>query len=892
MDDGERLFLAVKLWLVLVPVIITVISNSKLVAACDEVFEADALGFISIDCGASVDYNDIETSLLYVSDTCTDTGEIHEISPDNTWINYYQQQRKNLRSFPQGTRNCYTLKLKQGGNNEYLIRAIFEYGNYDSKNQIPVFDLYIGVNRWATINEAKSIYEIIHVPSLEYLDVCLVNIKQGVPYISVLELRPVDNSIYRKENGALSTIRRYDVGGNKDPIRYPNDSYDRLWSPLNFSDWDVKSTKSTISTQSIDEYKIPAEVLQTAAISENAIYSLSLYFSPPDPVSQCYVYFYFAEIEKLENGKQRELIIDLNGERYLSESKLDYLKAKVIAQNDPPINGSRLHFSIYSVNGSDIPPILNAVEVYVLLELPFSPTNLDDVNAIKDIKRRYKVTRNWQGDPCLPSSLSWDGLQCSNDTIPRITSLNLSSSKLTGEIATSLSNLQAITLLDLSYNSLKGPIPQFVALLPNLKILDLTGNNLTGSVPDALIQKSKDGTLLLRLEENPGLCLSVSRHKQKKYIIPITASTIGVLLILFSFIVLALYIRKRKRVDVGMATGSKKEGSLKSKNQPYTYSEIVSITDNFKTVIGEGGFGKVYYGTLKDKTEVAVKVLSPSSRQGYKEFRAEAEILIFVYHKNLVSLTGYCDDEANKALIYEYMVKGNLRQHLSGTDPNMLSWINRLQIAVDAAHGLDYLHNGCKPPIIHRDLKPSNILLTENLEAKIADFGLSRVVNEEIHSQSTTRPAGTHGYLGPEFNAGVVPNKKSDIYSFGIILFELITGQPAIKGGSGSSYIHILQWVTPEIERGDIQNVVDPRLQGKFNTNAAWKIVDTAMSCVCPTAVDRPDINNVLIELKECLAIEVSSRRNSKTESSNTTTSFLLKQTFLNPSIEMVPGAR
>ncbi|KAI9160017.1 hypothetical protein LWI28_004285 [Acer negundo] len=593
MDYGERSFFAVKLWLVLVPVIITVISNSKLVAACnevfeddalvpviitvisnsklvaacDEVFEADALGFISIDCGASVDYNDTETSLLYVSDSCMDTGEIHEIS-------------------------------------------------------------------------------------------------------SLLSLRRIIISRERKNHYRVLAIK----------------------------------------------------------------------------------------IEKLEDGKQRELRIDLNGERYLTESvKLDYLTATVRAQNDPPIHGKRLHFSIYSVN--DIPPILNAVEVYVLLELPFSPTNLDDVNAIKDIKRRYKVTRNWQGDPCVPSSLSWDGLQCSNDTIPRITSLNLSSSQLTGEIATSLLNLQAITLLDLSYNNLKGLIPQFLTQLPNLKTLNLTGNKLTGPVPDALIQKSNDGTLLLRMEENPGLCLSVSCHEQKKFIIPILASTIGVLLILFAFIVLALYIRKRKRE---MATGSKKEKSLKSKNKPYTYSEIVSITDNFKTVIGEGGFGKVYYGTLKDKTEVAVKVLSPSSRQGYKEFRAEAELLMFVYHKNLVSLTGYCDDEANMALIYEYMVKGNLRQHLSGTDANMLSWINRLQIAVDAAHGLDYLHNGCKPPIIHRDLKPSNILLTENMQAKIADFGLSRVVNEEICSQSTTHPAGTPGYVGPEFNAGMVTGSKKE----------------------------------------------------------------------------------------------------------------------------------
>lgn len=140
-------------------------------------------------------------------------------------------------------------------------------------------------------------------------------------------------------------------------------------------------------------------------------------------------------------------------------------------------------------------------------------------------------------------------------------------------------------------------------------------------------------------------------------------------------------------------------------------------------------------------------------------------------------------------------------------------------------------------------------------------------------------------------HVGGVSNKKSDIYSFGIILFELITGQPAIKRGLRGN-IYILEWVTPEIERGHIQNVVDSRLQGEFNTNAAWKIVDTAMSCVKPMPVQRQDINNVLIELKECLAVEMASRRNWRTESSNTTTRYLIAETFLNDNIEMVPSAR
>ncbi|KAJ8756222.1 hypothetical protein K2173_024769 [Erythroxylum novogranatense] len=154
----------------------------------------------------------------------------------------------------------------------------------------------------------------------------------------------------------------------------------------------------------------------------------------------------------------------------------------------------------------------------------------------------------------------------------------------------------------------------------------------------------------------------------------------------------------------------------------------MSITNNFRDVIGEGGFGKVYLGNLSDGTQAAVKVLSASSKQGYKEFLAEVELLLVVHHRNLVPLLGYCNEEKIMALVYEYMENGNLKQHLSETRADAMSWEERLQVAVDAAHGLEYLHNGCKPPIIHRDFKSSNILLTRDLQAKISDFGLSRAL--------------------------------------------------------------------------------------------------------------------------------------------------------------------
>ncbi|XP_044496591.1 receptor-like protein kinase At3g21340 [Mangifera indica] len=710
--------------------------------------------FVSIDCGATGDYIDNVTGLFYESDAMyIDAGEVRETSLDFN-LSCYKQQVQYLRSFPQGTRNCYTLKPKQGANHNYLIRALFAYGNYDGKNQFPTFDLHLGVNKWVTVNQSTAVREIIHVPSVDCIDVCLVNTGYGVPFISALDLRPLDYSIYRIQDGALSTMGRYDVGVAS--------SFTRL---------------------------------------------------------KC---------------------------RFLVEK---------------------------SVRSAGV---------------AVTPMGVHRVIAIKDLKQKYGVIRNWRGDPCAPSSFSWEGLNCTNDSTPRIISLNLSSSKVTGEIATSLSNLEALTVLDLSYNHLTGPVPEVLAQLPNLKVLNLTGNKLSGSVPDALLEKFKRGTLFLRLEGNQDLRLSAPCHENKmNFIIPAVAPTLVILLILLPANALVMY----RLVSKYVATGSKEEGSLKSKNRQFTYSEIVSITDNFKTVIGEGGFGKVYMGTLEDGTEVAVKVLSQSSRQGYKEFQAEAQLLMIVHHRNLVSLIGYCDDRHNMALIYEYMTNGNLKQYLLEMDTNMLSWSDRVEIAVDAANGLDYLHNDCKPPTIHRDLKPSNILLNENMQAKLADFGLSRLIYRENDSGIDTCPAGTPGYTDPEFYVTGILNKKSDVYSFGIILFQLITGQHAIMRSLGEDR-YILHRVIPLIKRGDIQNLVDPRLEGQFNTKAAWKIVEIAMSCVLPSAVQRPDMSDVVTELKECLATEVDPRRSYPAESSNTRLSDSLENVCIEPGMEIVPITR
>ncbi|GKV35668.1 hypothetical protein SLEP1_g43907 [Rubroshorea leprosula] len=451
--------------------------------------------------------------------------------------------------------------------------------------------------------------------------------------------------------------------------------------------------------------------------------------------------------------------------------------------------------------------------------------------------------------------------------------VNLNSSNLAGEISSAFFNLTAIETLDLSNNKLTGMVPEFLAQLPNLKVLNLSWNKLEGKIPLPLKEKSSNGTLKLRLDENPNLCLTDACEKnnhpnlcltnacennKKKKVLAIVTSVVSIvaLLIFLSVLVIVCKIKRRRQKGAKL----KEEWSMKSKNRTFTYSQISNITSNFTMVIGEGGFGKVYLGTLNDGTYVAVKVLSSSSKQGYKEFQAEAQLLMILHHKNLVSLVGYCDEDDNKALVYEYLANGNLRQHLSDKNTNNLSWIERLQIAIDAAQ-------------VHRDLKTLNILLNENMEAKIADFGLSRAFSTESASHISTCPAGTPGYLAPEFHASGVINKKSDVYSFGIILLELVSGRPVITRGEEYN-ISIIEWINPLIERVDIRSIIDPRLQGEYNVNVAWKTVEIAMSCVLPIGIQRPDMSHVLSKLKECLDLEMGSRetqriQNQMTRSSN-----------------------
>ncbi|KAJ7963127.1 protein kinase family protein [Quillaja saponaria] len=830
----------------------------------------DQSGFISIDCGLSKNssYMEETTGINYISDsTFIDTGVGKLLLPEFTAL--YQQQLWHLRSFPEGIRNCYRLNITSG--TKYLIRASFLYGNYDGQNDLPEFDLHLGANLWDTVkftNGSLSIVrEIIHIPPLHRISICLVNTGSGTPFISAIELRILKDSTYKTQSGSLSSFLRLNLGstGNR-AYRYKDDVYDRFWNPnVNKKEWTNISTSLTPDSRGQNDYQPPEIVMSTAATPVDPEASLDLFWEPDDATSdQYYVYMHFAELQVLAANETRAFNVSLNGKYWYGPLVPKYLSTTTIF-SPSVLSGGMYQFSLFMTENSTLPPIMNAIEIYKIKDLLQSETDQGEVDSITNIKATYGVTRNWQGDPCAPVAYLWNGLNCSQDghEPPRITSLDLSSSGLTGEISSHISKLTMLQYLDLSNNNLSGPMPDFLSKLESLKVLKLEKNNLTGSVALELIERSKKGSLSLSVGENPYLCASSScKNKKNNNLIPIVASVGGFFILLFTAAAIYWILKQKKSHVSNNSNGA----SLESEKRQYTYSDLVKITNNFERVIGKGGFGAVYHGYIDD-TQVAVKMLSPSSVQGYQQFLAEVNLLMRVHHRNLTSLVGYCNEETHMGLIYEYMELGNLDEHLSGEDSRvkLLSWEDRLRIAMDAAQGLEYLHNGCKPPIVHRDVKCTNILLNKNFQAKLADFGLSRIFPTDGGTHVSTIVAGTPGYLDPEYYTSNRLTEKSDVFSFGVVLLEIITSQPVIKRDD-DEITHISNWVSFMLPRGDIKNIVDTRLHGDFDNNSAWKAVEIAMACVSSNSTNRPTMNDVVMELKESLASELA-RKNLNRES-------------------------
>ncbi|KAE9585150.1 putative protein kinase RLK-Pelle-DLSV family [Lupinus albus] len=281
----------------------------------------------------------------------------------------------------------------------------------------------------------------------------------------------------------------------------------------------------------------------------------------------------------------------------------------------------------------------------------------------------------------------------------------------------------------------------------------------------------------------------------------------------------------------------------------YTYKELQIATEGFSPAnkIGEGGFGSVYKGKLRNGTLAAIKVLSAESRQGVREFLTEIKVISSIEHENLVKLYGCCVEENHRILVYEYHENNSLAQTLLGGGHSSIqfSWHVRRNICIGVARGLAFLHDVVQPHIIHRDIKASNILLDKSLQPKISDFGLAKLIPANL-THISTLVAGTAGYLAPEYAIRSQVTRKSDVYSFGVLLLEIVSGKCNTNRRLPVAERYLLAKAWDLYERGEMESLVDVFLDGEFNVEEAIRFCKIGLLCTQDSLQLRPSMSKVL----------------------------------------------
>ncbi|KAK4577424.1 hypothetical protein RGQ29_027785 [Quercus rubra] len=354
------------------------------------------------------------------------------------------------------------------------------------------------------------------------------------------------------------------------------------------------------------------------------------------------------------------------------------------------------------------------------------------------------------------------------------------------------------------------------------------------------------GTLYLKLAASE---LSSSRNN-KAIIIGVVLGSVAGIAILVGLIAFVIFRRRRGAIGTAKAV----EGSLVA----FGYRDLQNVTKNFSEKLGGGGFGSVFKGILPDSTVIAVKKLESIS-QGEKQFRTEVSTIGTIQHVNLVRLRGFCSEGTKKLLVYDYMPNGSLDSHLfHEKNSGVLDWKTRYQIALGTARGLVYLHEKCRDCIIHCDIKPENILLDTELCPKVADFGLAKLVGREF-SRVLTTMRGTRGYLAPEWISGVAITAKADVYSYGMMLFEFVSGRRNSEPSADGKIRFFPTWAASLITQGgDVLSLLDPRLEGNADVEEVTRICRLACWCIQDEETHRPPMVQVVQILEGVLGVNLA----------------------------------
>ncbi|CAN6847339.1 unnamed protein product [Brassica oleracea] len=496
-----------------------------------------------------------------------------------------------------------------------------------------------------------------------------------------------------------------------------------------------------------------------------------------------------------------------------------------------------------------------------LNKINLAQNKLEDISSLESLVSLDLSSNNFSGH--IPSSIK----DCQS-----LENLKMAGNNLDGPIPDALAEVKGLEFLDLSSNQLSGVIPPRLQDLQAMKFLNISFNNLEGWVPSrgAFKDRSK-----VYMEGNPKLCIHTCR-KTRTHRKLLKVSIITCVVGLIAICVISFLIWKRKEKKSSTSTSSSSSSLLKEPFMNVSYDELGRATETFKprNLLGVGSFGSVFKGVIRG-VDVAVKVIDLKANGYYKGFIAECEALRNVRHMNLVKLITSCssiDFKNNEflALVYEFLSNVNLEEWIKGKHRKPvgtvgLSLEERVNVVIDIASALDYLHNDCEVHVVHCDLKPSNILLTEDMVAKVGDFGLARVLFDASDDRHHASISSTHvlkgsiSYIPPEYGIGEKPSQAGDVYGFGVMLLELSSGKsPMDEFFEGDQ--NLISWISYGFQGNAIMEVIDPKLKRLIDVSGAQlhakldclkKTIEVGLACTAYAAGERMNMRDVLRLLKE-----------------------------------------